>query len=54
MVRDLVYVRDEVRSLHSDATHEMGWLQLCLEAIQAALSASERETTTTRATATDA
>jgi hypothetical protein len=54
MVRDLVYVRDEVCSLHSDATHEMGWLQLCLKAIQVALSASERETAATRATAADA
>jgi hypothetical protein len=45
--RELVRVEDEARQCYSDATHEVGWLERCLDAIKVALEASERETSTT-------
>lgn len=50
VIQDLVHEKDNVRALYSDATCEVGRLQLYLEAVQVALSALERETTATRGT----
>ena len=41
---ELVRVVDEVRQQYSDATYEVGRLELCLEAVGVALTASEMET----------
>jgi hypothetical protein len=52
--RELVRAEDEARQCYSDATHEVGWLERCLDAIRVSLEASERETSTTQVVATDA
>lgn len=41
--------RNETRYLYSDATRKVRWLEFCLEATQATLSAAEGETSATRA-----
>ena len=45
---------DESHRLYSDTTREVGQLHLCLDAIEVALSASERETTIVQETTADA
>ena len=45
---------DEAHHWYSDATREVGRLELCLNAVGVALSASEREATTTQAVIADA
>ena len=40
----LVRKADEVSQRYSDATHEVSWLERCLDAARVALEASERET----------
>jgi len=47
--RKLVCGVDEARQHYSNATHEVSRLERCLEAVQVALEASERETTTVQA-----
>ena len=42
---ELIHGANESHRLYSDATREVGWLQLCLDAVEVALSTSERETT---------
>ena len=51
---ELIRVVDEVCQCYSNATHEMGQLEHCLDAVRVALAASERETTATQAVTTDA
>jgi hypothetical protein len=46
--------RNETRDLYSEATREVGWLENCLEAIQAAPSAAEGETSAAWALLADA
>ena len=43
-VWNLIHKRREAGNIYSEATHEVGRLKLCLEAIKIALSASEEET----------
>ena len=43
-VRNLIRERREAGNLYSEATHEVGQLELCLYAIKTALSTSEEET----------
>jgi hypothetical protein len=43
---ELVHGADEAHQRYSDTTHEVSWLERCLEAVWVALEASERETTT--------
>ena len=45
---------DEAHQRYSDATREASRLECCLDTIRVALEASERETTTVQAAATDA
>jgi hypothetical protein len=44
---ELIQAADESHQLYSDATREVGQLELCLDTVELALSASERETATT-------
>jgi hypothetical protein len=46
--------RNEARDLYSEATHEVGHLEFCLEATQAALLDTEGETSNARAMLADA
>ena len=45
---------DEARQRYSDTTHEVGRLELCLDAVKVVLSASERETDTAQVVTSDA
>ena len=45
---------EEAHRRYSDATHEVGRLDRCVNAIGVALAASERETTATQAVTADA
>ena len=40
-VWNLIYERREAKNLYSEATREVGWLKLCLDAVKTALSTSE-------------
>jgi hypothetical protein len=51
---ELVCAVNEARQRYSDATHEVGHLERCLDVIRVALEASERETAFTHAVAADA
>jgi hypothetical protein len=42
----LICVANEARQWYSYATHEVGQLELCLDAVRVALVASKRETAT--------
>jgi len=53
-VHYLIRDQDEARGQHFDARREVGRLELCLDAVQTALDASERDTAATRATMADA
>ena len=46
--------RDAAHDPRSDPEGEVSWLALCLDTIETALAASERETTDARAAAADA
>lgn len=52
--RELIRKANVSRYLYSDATHKVGRLQLCLNVVDIALSASERETAALRVAAADA
>ena len=43
---ELTRAVDEASQRYSETTHEVGWLERCLDAIRVAFMASERETTT--------
>ena len=46
-IRNLIREADESCRIYSDATREVGMLQLCLETIEVPLSTLERETAIT-------
>jgi hypothetical protein len=52
--RRFLHQWNETRDLYSRATREVGHLELCLEATQAALSAADGETSAARAMLADA
>jgi hypothetical protein len=51
---ELVCAANEAHQRYFDATHEVGQLECCLDAVEVALEASEREATFTQAVAADA
>jgi hypothetical protein len=52
--RELIRAVDKACQHYSDATHEVGRLERCLDDIRVALEASERETVAAQAAAADA
>ena len=51
---ELIHRVNKARQRYSDATSEVSWLEHCLDAVRVALEASNRETTTMQAVATNA
>lgn len=51
---ELIRATDESHQMYSDATYEVGWLELCLDAIKVVLSTLERETYTTQVVTSNA
>lgn len=51
--RELIHAVDKAHQFYSDATHDVGRLEHCLDTIKVALEASERETTAVQVAAAD-